>query len=63
MPEYKKYAIKDGRMVVKLDKVFYRCIESAKLCNQHLKSTLERREFVPYREKALTAVSVISSVL
>ena len=29
--EYKKYVMKDGRMVVKLDKALYRCIESAEL--------------------------------
>ena len=31
VPEYKKFVMKGGRMMVKLDKSLYGCIESAKL--------------------------------
>ena len=31
LSEYKKYVMKDGRMMVKLEKPFYGCTESAKL--------------------------------
>ena len=33
---YKRFLMKDGRMVVKLDKALYGCIESAKRWYQHL---------------------------
>ena len=51
VPEFKKYLMKDGRMVVKLDKAFFGCIEYAKLWYQHLKGTLERLGFVPNPEE------------
>ena len=53
VPEYKKYLMKDGRMVVKLDKALYGCIESAKLWYQHLKGTLEGLGFVPNPEEGV----------
>ena len=49
--EYKKYVMKDGKMVVELDKALYRCIDSAKLWYQHLKGTLEKLMFVPNPEE------------
>ena len=57
--EYKKYLMKDGRMVVKLNNALYGCIESAKLWYQQLKGTLEGLGFIPNPEKgaALTVGS------
>ena len=49
--EYKKYVMKEGRMVVKLDKALNGCIESAKLWYQLLKGTLEKLEIVPNPEE------------
>jgi hypothetical protein len=45
-PEYGKYLLKDGRMVVKLEKALYGCIESGKLWYNHIKTTLEELGFV-----------------
>ena len=45
VPEYKKNLLKDDRLLVKLDKALYGCIESAKLWYQHLKNTLEEYRF------------------
>jgi len=45
VPEYKIYLLKDGRLMVKLDKALYGCIESAKLWYEHLKKSLEELGF------------------
>ena len=44
--KYKKYVMKDDRMMLKLDKALYGCNGSAKLWYQHLKGTLAKLEFV-----------------
>ena len=51
VPEYKKYPMKDGRIVVKLYKALYECIESAILRYQHLRGTLKGLRFIPNPEK------------
>ena len=51
VPTYSRFLMKDGRIVVKLDKALYGCIESAKLWYQHLKGTLEGLGFVPNPEE------------
>jgi len=51
VPAYSRFLMKDGRIVVKLDKALYGCIESAKLWYQHLKGTLEGLGFVPNPEE------------
>ena len=51
VPKNRKYLMKDGRMMVMLDKARYGCIESAKLWYQHLKDTLEGLGFISNPEK------------
>ena len=43
----RKFVMKNSRMVLKLDKVFYECIESTKLWHQHIKGALEKIGLVP----------------
>lgn len=44
-PEYAQYLLKDGTMIVKLNKALYGCIESAKLWYDNLTATLEAMGF------------------
>ena len=64
LQEYKKYLMNDGRMMIKLDKARYGCIEPAKLWCHHLEGILEELGFIPYPEEdaALTVEMKICSV-
>ena len=49
--KYKKFIMKDGRMVGMLDKAPYGCIESAKPRYLYFEGTLEKLGFAPNSEE------------
>ena len=44
-PLYRDYVRPDGTVIVKLMRALYGCVQSAKLCYNHLKTTIESLQF------------------